>query len=676
MDKKAATTYVQITREEFEEWLTSIFHNNWSLKQGTVGVYIAELSKNVGIEISSTVGSENQALSVGNAAMQMRLVSLITKKVLNKKAQGQSHFKRTLNWRETLKKAVENFKSTYLKSATFYEAIATIADRDQYTKDILAQIEKFPNWQQDRYLVVLHQKMEGGGVLMLDEKAKLDHYKTKEEVKVENAPASKVQPDDILLGKLRTLYKEATKEKNEWLIKFVESVGKQYKEKGSLSPKQMEIVEQNFRKFKIAKEAKKNRLANALINIANNLIASEFVFADKKQWTEEEWKQYKKEHPDTQLHPEIEKNHGGKTEEKEAPKEQPKKEEIPLQAPQPKVAPKSEAPKTEEKKPEAPKEEPQNTEEKKPSTKYPTKDLFKDDQHLPDIAHQPVNTKEGVYQSAQEAHGQMLSILDSGSEFEKSLGLTHHTDMDKLNLDEKGPVLLTAPLKGQKRADEKVRTDYGGDYSRLTDVVRASIAVDSYDDIDSVVSQLKKSGIKIAKKPKDRFSKPTDVGYRDVLLNVQYPNGHIGELQLHVKPMLKGKKQAHKQYEQMRTITAKMFDEKRKTMTPEEQATYKKASDESLDIYNKAWDDANASKKASAGRVRLTASKSVEAKKEDELVSYYELDGMPAYRKKGDLPSKILPSGKERVIYDLFYFDHTANKVDFREFLFLKKEKK
>ena len=52
---------------------------------------------------------------------------------------------------------------------------------------------------------------------------------------------------------------------------------------------------------------------------------------------------------------------------------------------------------------------------------------------------------------------------------------------------------------------------------------------------DRITQSLRKRGITPAVKPKDRFAKPTPAGYRDMLWNVKFSNGHVGELQIQME---------------------------------------------------------------------------------------------------------------------------------------------
>jgi hypothetical protein len=148
-------------------------------------------------------------------------------------------------------------------------------------------------------------------------------------------------------------------------------------------------------------------------------------------------------------------------------------------------------------------------------------------------------------------------------------------------------------LKGRDRAQEKIATDYGGDASLLCDVLRASIAFKSPNKLklalDSVKQQLPIVRLK------DRFAEVSESGYRDMLLNVETPGGHIAELQLHLQAMLDAKKTGggHKFYEDVRSIVADAAKEKR-PLTAEEVATIKALNAQSRQLYDNALAEAMA----------------------------------------------------------------------------------
>ena len=289
----------------------------------------------------------------------------------------------------------------------------------------------------------------------------------------------------------------------------------------------------------------------------------------------------------------------------------------------------------------------------------PAKSLFSPDmiKGLPESIEQKEKDPDKLFKAAEQAHQQQLKWLNQGEGLDKAIKGTV-VRMDKgadanVDYDKPGPIIVIGPMKKQARAKEKVEADFGGDWSKLGDVVRASVAVDSLDDLDNVMSELKKTGLKLARPPKDRFAKPTEVGYRDVLMNVTYPNGHIGELQLHLKPVLKAKEAGHKFYEEVRTIESKAKKEGRKKLTDEEEATVQEANKKMKALYDKAFEDATSGKQA-----KTAASSSAK---------YYEYKDLPAYREPKEFPVVVTPKG-ENVIYTLEEFFRLAEAITKAEF--------
>ncbi len=239
------------------------------------------------------------------------------------------------------------------------------------------------------------------------------------------------------------------------------------------------------------------------------------------------------------------------------------------------------------------------------------KPLFHPDEvaKLPAKKNQPVASKEELYAKSEEALGQLKSWLEP---LAKSMGMKTDAKMDDVDWGGEGHYCFIAPLKGEKRATEKVEADYGGDWSQLRDVVRCSLAVDTIDQLHDVLGKLKENGLKLAMQPKDRFAKPTPVGYRDLLMNIGLPNGTIGEMQLHVKGMLEAKEQGHKPYEVMRSLFAEHGEESDLASWPEEhQKDFLQAVDDSKKIYGEAWD------KLTKGKSETTAEDSPKTQQND-----------------------------------------------------------
>jgi hypothetical protein len=172
--------------------------------------------------------------------MHLSLISLITGYVLNRKAQGQDHFKRTLNWREQWKKGFERLKDAYMHSQGFYDSLASIEDRDKYKEDKIKLIESTNGWENNSILFDFHKRINEGGILSTLQENLLQ--------KILSEMQKTISEDNSeLLQELRALYVSARKQNNTWLMEFTENVGKSVKNGKMLSEKQKDIL----RKYEI-----------------------------------------------------------------------------------------------------------------------------------------------------------------------------------------------------------------------------------------------------------------------------------------------------------------------------------------------------------------------------------------------------------------------------------------
>ena len=121
---------------------------------------------------------------------------------------------------------------------------------------------------------------------------------------------------------------------------------------------------------------------------------------------------------------------------------------------------------------------------------------------------------------------------------------------------------LTSCLKGVDRIQDKVESDYGGDYSRICDVVRASGIFRTSRQFAEALRQLRKDPKLQIVRCKDRLNHPVD-GYRDVLLNVQLSGQSderiVGELQFHFKAIIDIKSTAHVSYAMKRGLSFRLM---------------------------------------------------------------------------------------------------------------------
>lgn len=134
--------------------------------------------------------------------------------------------------------------------------------------------------------------------------------------------------------------------------------------------------------------------------------------------------------------------------------------------------------------------------------------------------------------------------------------------LDELRYDG-GPVVIVAPMKGERRIVEKALTLYHGDVSLVHDLVRGSVAVDHPGDVrivaDRTLAMLRQQRIEVTAID-DRFADLGAGGYRDLQINFRLPTSRvIGELQLHVKDVLVVKQRVgHGVYERARLACAAM----------------------------------------------------------------------------------------------------------------------
>ena len=282
----------------------------------------------------------------------------------------------------------------------------------------------------------------------------------------------------------------------------------------------------------------------------------------------------------------------------------------------------------------------------------------------PDVAQKEKDPTK-LFAAAKVAFEQQLDWLNHGKGLDKAMGAkviraddpAKDPDAQAKAMDQKGPVIVIGPMKKQDRSAQKVEADFGGDWTKLGDIVRATVAVDSMDQIEDVMTKLRASGLKLARKPKDRFAEPTEAGYRDLMMNVVYPNGHVGEVQIHLKPVLKAKALGHKYYDDIRKIEEAAKKEGRTTMTEEETKTLNDANAKSKALYDKAWKEATGASEAK------TATQRVSDRFAAASTKYYDHDGQAARWEPRKFPVVLTPKGA-KVVYELEKFFQTAQTID------------
>jgi len=221
---------------------------------------------------------------------------------------------------------------------------------------------------------------------------------------------------------------------------------------------------------------------------------------------------------------------------------------------------------------------------------------------LPDKAQTQFKNLDDLYANARKAQKGFISIMNRGTGLDKTLGgvsaVEDFAKAEKL-MQQKGPVIIVAGIKGRERAQEKIETDYKNKedpVSHLKDVVRGTVAVDTLDEVATVlpdvIRAMEAKNYKLLQKPKNNFAKPTEAGYRDINMVFVSPDGVPVELQVNTKAMVQAKDDGHDLYDEIRTmdaIAAKNNDlitrqdwEKRRVLIDRSRAIYNQGFQKSI----------------------------------------------------------------------------------------------
>lgn len=310
---------------------------------------------------------------------------------------------------------------------------------------------------------------------------------------------------------------------------------------------------------------------------------------------------------------------------------------------------------------------------KRPKRLFP----FSETKDLPQWASQPTGDRDRIMAQAKEGQSLMLDWLDRGEGVDKAIGAkTVRRDKDpdaEVDLNQEGPLVVIAPRKRERAAEEKVRRRYGGNWAEgAVDLVRATIAVDKYEDLTGVVDKLQESGIELVSKPRNRFRQETAAGYRDVVLNARLPNGHVMELQLHLKPILKAKEENHPIYSRIRGIGEEASDEGE--LTPEMRRMLDEGTRQMRQRFESAWQEA----------VRMSDAESIfdpppsespkpkrrrkRKKTGTSEVRHFKVDGLPVRWKTPKLPRIYHGPDDSVQVDDLAWFAERAVPITQEEF--------
>lgn len=118
-----------------------------------------------------------------------------------------------------------------------------------------------------------------------------------------------------------------------------------------------------------------------------------------------------------------------------------------------------------------------------------------------------------------------------------------------------GGDLKAAPLKGTRRAVEKIKTDYNGDPNKIKDLLRATIVVDTAEQARQAGATIREKMEVLPSGSRDLITEPPPPtlgpdGYRDIKFNVRTSSGVVAEVQVNLRQMLAAKEEVHSLYVQ------------------------------------------------------------------------------------------------------------------------------
>lgn len=253
----AGSTYVNITREDFEEWLDSLKPTilGWTRASGTTGVYLAHFSEDASLWISSSIASSDANMGKDQGSMSMRLVSRHNNKItLNKKDVGQGKFYRTMNWRDKLSKAVRQMRDAYLDSKVYYDKLSKIEDRVAYQREWMSRIKNVPGYENNTLLRDLLVKL-GDGVVLSDKQEQV----ILQAKKGQGEARSSVKVDQDMVNRLTSLIKSNQNSK------FWQSLLDQVQRGYSMTSKQLELIEEGESKLRRRESPPPSRVVPELV---------------------------------------------------------------------------------------------------------------------------------------------------------------------------------------------------------------------------------------------------------------------------------------------------------------------------------------------------------------------------------------------------------------------------
>ena len=136
---------------------------------------------------------------------------------------------------------------------------------------------------------------------------------------------------------------------------------------------------------------------------------------------------------------------------------------------------------------------------------------------------------------------------------------------DKIAGQTGGKASYRSKLKGMDRSWDKIVNKYKSNAAGLIDIIASKIVYDDFKGVYAALDMLVNNSPIDVVYFQDRFLTPVASGYSDIIMSVKLPNGHIGELRLHLASVDAIFEKEHKLYEIIRSkgMDALTEDQKR-----------------------------------------------------------------------------------------------------------------
>lgn len=210
----------------------------------------------------------------------------------------------------------------------------------------------------------------------------------------------------------------------------------------------------------------------------------------------------------------------------------------------------------------------------------------------------PHKTEEDAFRLANNSWPSLDRALEHGGGVQRALNAvaSHCQTLEdvkqKLSLPF-GPVVLMPPVKSKESTLSKVTGKYAGDWTRVSDLIRGTVATDTVNQMQAAAAvtrrEMLKNGYTVAMTPEDKSSNPGPTGYRDIALKFRAPSGVLAEVLIMPKTFCLLKNgEGHRLYEECREIERQANREGR-DMTTEEKSKIADLATKSKKMYDDAW---------------------------------------------------------------------------------------